>query len=148
MLRIVIDTNIWIRILLRGRVTLPILSLWQGSRFQLITRQALLDEYNDVWQRPRLCKFFDPIQAEKLYRQMRSRSEIVELKTIPPRCRDPKDHPVLATAIDGSANAIVTGDDDLRADDELRNAMATYAIELWGVQSLLDALKSNYMDTL
>ena len=67
-----------------------------------------------------LRKQIDPLQAEKLYRQIRSRAEIVELKTIPPRCRDPKDHPVLATAIDGQANAIVTGDDDLRADEELR----------------------------
>ena len=41
------------------------------------------------------------------------------------------------------ANAIVTGDDDLRADDELREAMAEYSVQLWGVQSLLDALESN-----
>ena len=142
MLRIVVDTNIWIRILLRGRVTLPILSAWQANQFQLITSQALLDEYDDVWQRPRLRKKIDSLQAEKLYRQMRSRAEIVELKTIPPRCRDPKDHPFLATAIDGQANAIVTGDDDLRADDELRQAMADYGIQLWGVQSLLNALEN------
>lgn len=141
MLRIVVDTNIWIRILLRGRLTLPILAAWQAERFKLITSHALLDEYDNVWQRPRLRKKIAPSQAEKLYRQMRSRAEIVELKTIPPRCRDPKDHPVLATAIDGQANAIVTGDDDLRADDELRNAMTDYGVQLWGVQSLLDALE-------
>lgn len=143
MLRIVIDTNIWIRILLRGRVTLPILNAWQAGGFQLITSHALLDEYDNVWQRPRLRKKIDPSQAEKLYRQMRSRAEIVELKTIPPRCRDPKDHPVLATAIDGQATAIVTGDDDLRADDELRNAMIGYGVQLWGVQSLLDAFEDS-----
>jgi len=88
-----------------------------------------------------LRKKIDLGQAEKLYRQMRSRAEIIELKTIPPRCRDPKDHRVLATAIDGQANAIVTGDDDLRADDELRNAMIGYGVQLWGVQSLLDVLE-------
>lgn len=143
MLRIVIDTNIWIRILLRGRVSLPILIAWQAKGFQLITSHALLDEYDNVWQRPQLGKKIDPNQAENLYRQMRSRAEIVELKTIPPRCRDPKDHPVLATAIDGQANAIVTGDDDLRADDELRNAMIDYGVQLWGVQSLLDALEDS-----
>lgn len=74
---------------------------------------------------------------------MRSRAEIVELKTIPPHCRDPQDHPVLATALDGRANAIVTGDDDLRADDELRNAMAEQGVQLWGVQALLDAVVAN-----
>lgn len=129
--------------MLRGRVTLPILSLWQANLFQLVTSQALLEEFDNVWQRPRLRKHIDPRQAERLYRQMRSRGEIVELKTIPPRCRDPKDHPVLATAIDGQANAIVTGDDDLRADDELRRAMGDYGVQLWGVHSLLNALESN-----
>ncbi len=72
---------------------------------------------------------------------MYARAEIVELKTIPPRCRDPKDDPILATAIDGQAKAIVSGDDDLRADEELRTAMAEYGVELWGVQSLLEAVK-------
>ncbi|MCA9964571.1 MAG: putative toxin-antitoxin system toxin component, PIN family [Anaerolineales bacterium] len=141
MLRIVVDTNIWIRILLRGRLTLPVLTAWQAGKFQLITSQALLDEYEAVWQRPRLQKQIDPKQAEKLYRQMYFRAEMVELKTIPPRCRDPKDHPVLATAIDGQANVIVTGDDDLRADEELRRAMANYGVQLWGVQSLFDAIE-------
>ena len=42
MLRIVVNINVWIRILLRGRTTLPILSAWQADRFQLITSQALL----------------------------------------------------------------------------------------------------------
>jgi uncharacterized protein len=57
--------------------------------------------------------------------------------TIPPHCRDPKDQPVLATAIDGAAVAVVSGDDDLRADDELRATMATYGIQLLGVESFL-----------
>lgn len=143
MLRIVVDTNIWIRILLRGRLTLPVLTAWQAGKFQLITSQALLDEYEAVWQRPRLQKQIDLVQAEKLYRQMLSRAEIVELKTVPPRCRDPKDHPVLATAIDGQANAIVTGDDDLRADEALREAMGDYDVQLWGVQSLFDAIEDS-----
>lgn len=137
MLRIVIDTNIWIRILLRGRLTLPILTAWHAGHFQLITSQALLHEFDSVRQRPRLSKRIEPHQADLLYRQMHSRAELVELCTTPPRCRDPKDNPVLATAIDGQADAIVTGDDDLRADDELRQAMAEYGVELWGVQRLL-----------
>ncbi len=140
MLRIVVDTNVWIRILLRGPVTMPILAAWQAGQFQLITSQPLLDEYEEVWQRPRLRKSIDEQQAQKLHRQMSARSEVVVLQTVPPRCRDPKDHPVLATAIDGRADAIVTGDDDLRADDDLRSAMVGYGVQLWGVQSLLDAL--------
>ena len=62
---------------------------------------------------------------------------MVEPATIPPRCRDPKDHHVLATAIDGRADAIVSGDADLRDDDELRAEMESYGVKLWGIDSLL-----------
>lgn len=79
-------------------------------------------------------------QAEHLHRQMRYRGELVELVTTPPRCRDPKDQPFLATAIDGRADAIVSGDSDLRADDELRQAMAAYGVSLWGIDTFMDAL--------
>jgi predicted nucleic acid-binding protein len=63
------------------------------------------------------------------------------VKTIPPNCRDPKDLPVLATAIDGQANIIVSGDDDLRADDALRTAMESYAIQLLGVNFFMQCLE-------
>jgi uncharacterized protein len=61
---------------------------------------------------------------------------------VPPHCRDPKDLPVLATAIDGKAEIIVSGDDDLRADAELRVAMETYGVQLLGVNSFLEYLDS------
>jgi predicted nucleic acid-binding protein len=75
---------------------------------------------------------------------MRSRAEIVDLKTPPPRCRDPKDDPVLATAIDGQANVIVSGDNDLHADAELsRLMMDEYGVKIWRVHTLLIALENN-----
>ena len=136
-LRIVVDTNLWIRALLGGQVTLPILTAWQAGKFAVVVSQPLIDELGDVWQRPRLRARINPEDAERLLEQLRLRSEWVELTTVPPRCRDPKDHPVLATAIDGHADAIISGDADLRADDELRTAMGQYGVALWGVDGLL-----------
>jgi putative PIN family toxin of toxin-antitoxin system len=136
--RVVIDTNIWIRILLRGRVTLPILEAFNEDKFQLVISQALMDELHLVWNRPRLRERIDPDQAIRLEQQLQNRAIWVELVTIPPNCRDPKDLPVLATAIDGAAEIIVSGDNDLRADDALRAAMETYDIQLLGVQSFLN----------
>ena len=37
--RVVIDTNSWIRILLKGRVTLPILEAFNEGKFQLVMSQ-------------------------------------------------------------------------------------------------------------
>jgi uncharacterized protein len=136
-LRVVIDTNIWIRILLKGRVTLPILETLNEGKFQLVMSQPLLDELHLVWNRPRLKQRIDSSQATRLEQQLQHRSIWVEVTTIPPHCRDPKDLPVLATAIDGQASVIVSGDDDLRADDELRIAMSTYGIQMLGALSFL-----------
>jgi uncharacterized protein len=140
MLRIVVDTNLWIRALLGGPVTLPILGAWQARRFTVVVSQPLIDELNDVWQRPRLRRRIDAGDVERLLEQLYLRGEMVELTTVPPRCRDPQDHPVLATAIDGHVDAVVTGDDDLRADEELRTAMEQYKVALWGVDSLLERI--------
>lgn len=94
--RVVIDTNIWIRILLRGRVTLPILEAFNEDKFQLVMSQALMDELHLVWNRPRLRERIDPDRAIRLEQQLQNRSIWVELVTVPPNCRDPKDLPVLA----------------------------------------------------
>lgn len=138
-----IDTNIWIRILLRGRVTLPILEAFNEDKFQLVMSQALMNELHLVWNRPRLRERIDPDQAIRLEQQLQNRAIWVELVTVTPNCRDPKDLPVLTTAIDGAAEIIVSGDNDLRADDELRAAMETYDIQLLGVQSFLNYIEAS-----
>jgi putative PIN family toxin of toxin-antitoxin system len=104
MLRVVIDTNIWIRILLKGRVTLPILEAFNEEKFQLVMSQPLMDEFHLVWNRPRLRERIDAGQAIRLEKQLQYRAIWIEVETVPPNCRDSKDSPVLATAIDGRAD--------------------------------------------
>jgi putative PIN family toxin of toxin-antitoxin system len=72
-LRVVINTNIWIRILLGGRVTLPLLQAFKDEKFQLVMSQFLLDELHDVWNRPRLRQRINPDQAIRLEQQLRNR---------------------------------------------------------------------------
>ena len=44
--RIVVDTNLWIRVLLGGPATLPLLEAWRAGKFLVLTsQQPLLDEY-------------------------------------------------------------------------------------------------------
>lgn len=134
MLKVVVDTNIWIRALLGGRLTSPVLAAWRQGKFEAIWSEALLAELEEIWQRPRLHARIKPEAAQNLLQELRQHSVMTDLTTIPPRCRDPKDHPVLATAIDGQADAIVT------ADEELRAAMLAYGVELWGIDTLLAKL--------
>ncbi|HEX3553526.1 MAG TPA: putative toxin-antitoxin system toxin component, PIN family [Thermoanaerobaculia bacterium] len=140
MLKIVIDTNIWIRCLLGGRMTLPLLDAWRAGRFQVVASEPLLAELAEVWQRPRLRKHIAEQDARDLLDQLRWSGSLVELTTAPPECRDPKDGPFLATAIAGDADAIVSGDGDLRADDQLRSEMAAHGVEILGVEAFLARL--------
>lgn len=140
MLKVVVDTNIWIRALLGGPVSLPVLQAWRDGRFQVVISPPLLAELEEVWQRPRLRQHINAEDATELLGQLRWRGLLVEPTTIPPRCRDIRDNPVLATAMDGRAAAIISGDADLRADEELRSAMASHGVEIWGVETLLTKL--------
>lgn len=140
-LRIVVDTNLWIRALLGGPVTLPLLEAWRAGKFDVLISQALLDELDAVAQRPRLKQLIEAAHARALVEQLHWRGQWVEATAVPPRCRDPKDHPVLATAISGRANAIVSGDGDLRADDELRQQMLNHGVKIWGLTTLLKELQ-------
>jgi putative PIN family toxin of toxin-antitoxin system len=140
--RLVVDTNLWIRALLGGPVTLPVLRAWREGRFLVLISQPLLDELEGVSQRPRLRARIDPVQGKELFEQLRWRGEWVEATAIPPHCRDPKDHPVLATAISGRADVILSGDGDLRADDALREQMSAYGVEILGVERFLARLRA------
>lgn len=103
-----------------GQVSLPVLQALHNNQIILLVSQHLLTELREVTQRPRLKKSIDDHDVQELLELLELRGEFIVVKTTPPRCRDPKDEPVLATAIDGQDDAIVTGDDDLRADDDLR----------------------------
>ncbi len=139
-MRIVIDTNIWISVLLGGRSALPVLQAWKENKFTVLVSQPLIDEFDKVRQRSRLKKHIHTNHAEILLKQLHLRGKMVNLKTVPPLCRDPKDHPVLATAIDGHADAIVSGDKDLQADDELRLAMERHGVKIWSISDLFSEL--------
>jgi uncharacterized protein len=141
--RIVIDTNLWIRALLGGPTTLPVLEAWRAGKFLVLISQPLIDELKAVAQRPRLRQKIDPAQTEVLLEQLLWRGEWVEATAVPPHCRDPKDHPILATAISGEADAIVSGDGDLRADDDLRQQMLERGVKIWGVEVLLAELRES-----
>lgn len=69
--RIVVDTNLWIRALLGGPVTLPVLEAWRAGKFVVLLSQSLLDELETVAQRPRLRFRIDSAQLKALIEQLR-----------------------------------------------------------------------------
>lgn len=64
-------------------------------------------------QRSWLRERISPEDALRLTEQLRFRGGIVAEVTVPPRCRDPNDHPLPTAVTDGQSDAVVTGDADL-----------------------------------
>ncbi|MEW5985813.1 MAG: putative toxin-antitoxin system toxin component, PIN family [Chloroflexota bacterium] len=116
-MRAVIDTNILVRALIKpqGSVGLVLLRLRAGD-YVLLYSEATLAELVDVLNRPRIRDKYhlSDEDIETVVRLILLRGEVA----LPIRriavCRDPKDDKFLEVAVDGRADVIVSGDEDLR----------------------------------
>ena len=139
--RVVIDTNLFVRGLLKGPVTMPLIQAWKAGLFQLITSEALLAELFEVLGRPKFARYFTPDDVRELGELIYERAEVVEPAAHIALCRDPKDDIFLDVAMAGQANYLVTGDDDLKGDLMLRErAHSEYGVQIVGVPEFLALL--------
>ncbi|HID86257.1 MAG TPA: putative toxin-antitoxin system toxin component, PIN family [Anaerolineae bacterium] len=77
MLRVVIDTNLFVRGLMKGPVTLPLIGAWKAQRFQLVTSESLIEELFEVLARPRLACYFTKDDVDELARLIYERGRVV-----------------------------------------------------------------------
>ena len=96
----------------------------RNGELTLITSPTLLAELADVISRPK----FDSIlmrsgtPRERTFEELRSLAEVIKSPPLPqPICRDPDDDEVLATAIAGQADLIISGDNDLLSLKQFQN---------------------------
>ena len=116
MIRAVFDTNVLVSYLLVHRP--PISTLIDvhlaAGRFVLLTAPALLQELDRVLRYPRLHRYYDAAARVRFIALVAALSELVELPDeIPSISRDPDDDRVIACAVVGNADVIVSGDKDL-----------------------------------
>jgi uncharacterized protein len=111
-MRVVIDTGVLISAAIKTR-TVPSIAVYQaGQRGALLRSQATEAELLDVIDRPYLARLIAPAARDRLVLLMAT----AELVTITERftaCRDPKDDKFLELAVNGRADLILTGDNDL-----------------------------------
>ena len=115
-MRAVIDTNILVRAVIKPLGTLgPVLRRLRDGDYVEIYSEPLITELVDVLNRPRIKDKYGlaPEDIETIIALILLRGEAV----VPTRritiCRDPKDNMFLEAAVDGGADIIVSGDDDL-----------------------------------
>jgi hypothetical protein len=110
-LRAVLDSNILARFLLTPRgFSGRLLGILETGGFTLVTCEAILTEVIDVLARPHVQRYgpYPPHEIVEAVDALRGVAEVV-----PGRYEvadDPKDNPVLACALEGHADFVVTDD--------------------------------------
>jgi uncharacterized protein len=116
MMRVVIDTNVWLSALLWGGQPSIILQLIEQKQIQAISSENILTELTDILQKPKLKKRLIQLKItadEIVIIAKRLMTLVVIEEVIIPELRDPKDQMILATAIAGDAQIVISGDKDL-----------------------------------
>jgi uncharacterized protein len=109
--RLVVDTNILISALLvEASLSAHLIVLWRQGRFDLLSSAEQLDELMRVTRYPKIRERLAPALAGRLINELRDIA--VVLKNLPTVtvCQDPHDNYLLAMAVAGSADFLVTGD--------------------------------------
>ncbi len=115
--RVVLDTNLLVSGLIMPH-GLPhrLLAEWRQSGFRLLITDDILAEYATVLARPQFAAKYGltATVVAALLRRMRVQGERVPPQgTVPVAVRDAKDIHLLAAALGGNADYLVTGDADL-----------------------------------
>jgi putative PIN family toxin of toxin-antitoxin system len=148
MLRVVVDTNLFVRGLLKGPITAPLIQAWKEGRFTLVTAEKLIAELLTVLARPKFSPLITRDDVRELGELIYERAEIVEPALHLELCRDPKDNVFLEVAIAGNASYLVTGDSDLKDDPSLKDKMReAYGLHIMGVTEFLIFLASTEQAT-
>ena len=122
MTRVVLDTNLLVSYLITHRP--PIATLIDHhllrQHFILVTAPELLAELDRVLAYPKLQRYYSEENRTQFVALIMAVSEVVDVpEAIPRICRDPDDDRVIACAVAGAADMIISGDHDLLALQEV-----------------------------
>src|SRR5579864_4975451 len=113
--RVVIDTNVLVsRLLLPDSI--PAQAVRKARREgRLLVSEATMYELADVLSRRKLDRYASVENRRQFIRELRRVAELVPIIQIVRECRDPSDDKILEVALNGRADLIITGDNDLLA---------------------------------
>ena len=116
LLRVVVDTNVIVSgFINKSGHPHQLISKLRENLFELVVTRELWLEYEEVLSRPKLIRMFKVSEEEiiAVLRRIQRGAILVKPSALPIEVRDPKDQKVLATALGGKADYLVTGDEDL-----------------------------------
>jgi putative PIN family toxin of toxin-antitoxin system len=143
--RATFDTNIFVRSII-GKENLAnyLISLWRERRFVLVLSQNIIDEVEKVLSRRalRLKYQYTLTEAADLI-SLLYQANIVELISSVELCRDPKDDKFVDCAISGRVQFLVSYDNDLIDDSELKQALFEFGVEIVDPPNFLQKIQAS-----
>ena len=141
--RAIFDTNIFVRTVIQ-KDNLPnhLLSLWREGRFVLVLSQSIIDEVERVLSRRDLrLKYRYTLAEVRDLINLLHQANIIEVNTSFELChRDPTDNIFVDCAISGRAQFLVSTDNDLVDNSELKQALFEYGVEVVEPQNFLQRI--------
>jgi putative PIN family toxin of toxin-antitoxin system len=115
--RVVLDTNLIVSGLISPTGTPShLLDMWTQGGLILLTSTEFLSEVEQVLHRDHIKQRYHLAEQRihEFLTDLRQATEpVIPLPDLPLHSRDPKDDKLLALALGGSADYLITGDDDL-----------------------------------
>ena len=110
-MRVVLDTGILIAALITADTSPDrVYQTWRKKRFTLITSMWQIEEFRRASRYERVKKFLRPTEAGNLANGLKQHAIVLTELPEVDLSRDPQDNPVIAMAIEGKADYLVTGD--------------------------------------
>jgi uncharacterized protein len=122
MIRATLDTNILLR-MAAGGARSHLNQLWHAQQFDLLMSLATLTEFRTVAAYPQVQQYVSPSITRAFDDLLMARAVLVQPDLTAPTCRDPQDTALIATAVGGQADFLVTTDGDLLDDPNLMDAL-------------------------
>jgi len=111
------------------------------SRFTFLASNITLAELRNVLLRPKFDKYLTEALRVEFLTRYELDVERVIIQSVYNICRDPKDNKFLELAIDGKADVIVTGDDDLLVLDPFSQTRILTPSQFLEMRDVLSNLK-------
>lgn len=139
MLRAVLDTNVLLRMAAGGQKSI-LNQAWQQEQFLLILSLTTLTEFRLVAMRPQLQRYIPTTVTQPFLHLLETAAVFVQPDLSAPTCRDPKDTGLIATAVGGAVDYLVTADADLLDDPTLHQVLGERAIQVVTAPLFLERL--------
>ena len=147
--RTTFDTNIFVRKVIRkDNLSNHLLSLWREGRFVLVLSRAIIDEIEKVLSRAALrLKYRYTLTEVKDLIDLLQQASIIEVNTSFELChRDPTDNIFVDCAILGRVQFLVSTDNDLIDNSELKQTLFEFGVTIIDPPNFLEKIQEAEID--